>query len=71
MRRNFLAESPSPTPESLNEMEAPPKSYFHDQFSIVQISQIKTGDEVEIYVTDGKILTKVQDTVKWHGGEYG
>ena len=44
MRRNFLAESPSPTPESLNEMEVPPKSYFHDQFSIVQISQIKTGD---------------------------
>lgn len=37
MRRNFLAESPSPTPESMNEMEVPPKSYFHDQFSIVQV----------------------------------
>ena len=39
--------------------------------NVRSISQIKQGDELEIYVTDGKILTKVQDTMKWHGGEYG
>ena len=39
--------------------------------NVRSISQVKQGDELEIYVTDGKILTKVQDTLKWHGGEYG
>lgn len=44
MRRNFLEESPSPTPETMNEIRVPPKSYSHDQFSIVHVSQIKARD---------------------------
>ena len=30
--------------------------------NVRSVSQVKQGDELEIYVTDGKILTRVQDT---------